>query len=209
MSVPSKDVTAPDKGASQRERLISAARASFLQRGFRNVSMDELARSVGMSKRTLYEMFPSKISLIEAVIEEKLAQLEGDLERLTSAGGAASFACAREALACIHRHAGEIQPAFMHDVKTQAPEIFSLIKKRRASLIEKHFERLIQAGQTGGSLRQDIPSRFLVEMLLCCLDGVVTPEKMEDFGMSPKEGLGAVLSVVFDGLFTESGRGGV
>ena len=43
--------------------------------------MDELARDMAMSKKTLYASFPSKTALLEAVILEKFRRIDADLGR--------------------------------------------------------------------------------------------------------------------------------
>ena len=46
--------------------------------------MDDLAAELRMSKKTLYACFPSKSSLVEAVLKDKFNEVEADLSRLAS-----------------------------------------------------------------------------------------------------------------------------
>ncbi|MGH7853681.1 MAG: helix-turn-helix domain-containing protein, partial [Candidatus Binatia bacterium] len=48
------------------QRIVVAARNHFFAHGFRSVTMDDLADEVGMSKKTLYAAFPSKLDLLQA-----------------------------------------------------------------------------------------------------------------------------------------------
>src|SRR5204862_7599806 len=73
---------APD---SSRQRIVEAARAHFFSHGFRSVTTDDLAEELGVSKKTLYSHFPSKIALLEAVLADKFASLEANLEEITRA----------------------------------------------------------------------------------------------------------------------------
>ena len=41
-----------------RERIILAAVELFTTNGIKSITMDEIAASLGISKRTLYEVFP-------------------------------------------------------------------------------------------------------------------------------------------------------
>ena len=43
-----------------RERIILAAVELFTTNGIKSITMDEIAASLGISKRTLYEVFPDK-----------------------------------------------------------------------------------------------------------------------------------------------------
>lgn len=49
---------------SQRERIIEAAAAMFAEQGIKSIRMDDIAHTLGMSKRTLYEMFDDKEELL-------------------------------------------------------------------------------------------------------------------------------------------------
>ena len=52
--------------------LREAAEAVFLRDGYADAHMDEVARVAGMSKRTLYQHYPSKEALFEAVMQDSL-----------------------------------------------------------------------------------------------------------------------------------------
>jgi TetR/AcrR family transcriptional regulator of autoinduction and epiphytic fitness len=62
----------------RRHTLLEAAAAVFLRDGYAASSMDKVAREAGMSKRTLYRLFPSKAALFEATINDSLAPLHLD-----------------------------------------------------------------------------------------------------------------------------------
>ncbi len=59
--------------------LRESAAAVFLRDGYAAAHMDEVARSAGMSKRTLYQHYPSKAALFEAVMEDGLAPFSLDM----------------------------------------------------------------------------------------------------------------------------------
>ncbi|WP_158639187.1 TetR/AcrR family transcriptional regulator [Elioraea rosea] len=66
---------------AERCRLLTeAAETVFLRDGYLAASMDDVARCAGMSKRTLYQHYPSKAALFEATIEAMLAPLSFDTE---------------------------------------------------------------------------------------------------------------------------------
>lgn len=52
----------------QRARILAAAKERFGRFGFKKTLVDEIAEDVGMSKRTLYEMFGSKEKILAAVV---------------------------------------------------------------------------------------------------------------------------------------------
>jgi AcrR family transcriptional regulator len=66
--------------AERRQRLRDAAAAVFLRDGYAAASMDAVARRAGMSKRTLYQVFPSKAALFEETIAATMAPIALDTE---------------------------------------------------------------------------------------------------------------------------------
>lgn len=62
-----------------------------MQYGIRSVSMDDIANSLGMSKKTLYQYFADKDELVEGVVDRHINEIEGDC-----------INCRREASDAIH-----------------------------------------------------------------------------------------------------------
>ena len=53
-----------------KEEIIANTGKLFLRKGCKAVTMDEVAQENGISKRTLYEVFPDKASLLDACIND-------------------------------------------------------------------------------------------------------------------------------------------
>ena len=176
--IPSPASRAGIRPRRPRARILTAARAHFFNHGFRNVTMDDLAAELGMSKKTLYTHFPSKSSLLEAVLLDQGARVEADLDRITRESPRDFGVALERLLACIQRNAGEIQPAFMRDMRREAPELFAIVTRRRREIIERYFGRLFAEGRSAGFIRKDIPVKLILEVLLGAVEAIVNPEKL-------------------------------
>lgn len=66
----------------KKEKLLDAAAASLMEKGFRRFSVDELSRNLHVSKKTVYEFFDSKKSLMESAVEHMLCKLASDVESI-------------------------------------------------------------------------------------------------------------------------------
>lgn len=60
-------------------QILSAAAELFLQRGFEAITMDEVARTSGVSKATLYVYFASKEDLFAAVMREETRRMNDQI----------------------------------------------------------------------------------------------------------------------------------
>jgi len=190
-----------------RQRIVAAARRYFFTNGFRGVTMADLAEELGMSKKTFYVHFPSKTALLEAVMEHKFAAVEADLEQVTAAGSGDFLHVLRGLLACMQRHTDELQPAFVRDVRREAPELFRMAEKRRAAMLQRHFGKLFLEGRRVGLVRKDLPVRTLVAILLGTTQAIVNPPKLAELGLTVKEGFSAVISVILGGVLTRQEKG--
>ena len=193
------------KNRSATQRLIAAARRHFFLHGFRTVTMDDLAHELGMSKKTLYGCFPGKSALLEAVLVDKFREVEADLQRVASDRSNMSDVL-HDLLACVQRHTGEIQPAFVRDIRREAPELFALIETRRSRLIRRYFGRCFDDARKAGLIREDIPAALITELLLAGVQAILNPAKMADLGLTPKTGFSAIIAVILQGVLTGTGR---
>jgi AcrR family transcriptional regulator len=193
-------------GSSAQQRIIAEARRHFFAHGFRGVTMDDLARELAMSKKTLYACFPSKSALLEAVIIEKFRSVDADLARITSATSSDCLGALHHLLECVQGHMEEIQPPFVRDIRREAPDLFTVVENRRRDVIQRRFGKVFSTGRRTGLIRQDIPLKLAIEILLGAVQAIMNPPKMEELGLTPKSGFSAILKVVLEGLMTEKAR---
>ncbi len=192
--------------SSARQTIVARARQHFFALGFRSVTMDDLAKELGMSKKTLYVHFPSKSALLEAVFLNKFQEVEGELEQITSECSSDFLASMRQLLACIQRHMEEVQPPFMRDMRRWGMQTFQLVERRRRDLIHQYFGKLLVEGRRAGIIRKDIPTKIVAEVLLSAVQAIMNPAKLAELGIAPKTGFSAIITLVFRGVMTEKGR---
>lgn len=67
---------------SLRERILNTAMHAFTTHGIKAVKMDDIARELGISKRTLYETYENKEDLLYAGVKQLKEQKEHDMHEL-------------------------------------------------------------------------------------------------------------------------------
>jgi len=73
----------PDPGA--RERILAAALAQIDERGLRGISMDDVAEAAGVSRASVYRLFPGKSALFAGLLDQysPFAELRGAVHEAT------------------------------------------------------------------------------------------------------------------------------
>ena len=66
----------------KRDQVIEAARKLFHKFGFQKVSMDEIAKEAGVTKKTIYMYFGSKEELLKYFIQEEISNMEKIVEKV-------------------------------------------------------------------------------------------------------------------------------
>lgn len=189
-----------------RARILAGARRHFLAHGSRSVSMDTLARELGVSKKTLYVHFPTKFALLDEVIRTKLAEVEADLARIREEHAGNPVKGLNELLFAWRQQVSEVQPGFLRDMQMEAPAQFELFSIKRRALVHKYFGGLLEEGRAAGAIRDDIPPGFIVEVLLGAAGALGRPEKIDELGLTPKALFSNLTSVLIEGMLTAKGR---
>lgn len=187
-------------------RILAIARHHFMTHGFKNVTMDDLASAMGMSKKTLYAHFPSKANLLESVLTQKLDDAERELENIVSENPHDFVGVLRQLAACLQKHTQEAQPVFIRDLSREEPALAEYLISRRRKIIEKTFVKILACGRDAGQVRDDIPIEFQIEILLAILETIAVPKHLASHNLSLTECLNRILSTFLHGVLTEKGR---
>ncbi len=69
--------------------LISAAMATFAERGVRNTLVSDIVKAAGVAQGTFYLYFKTKDDIVLAVVDSIVDRLQANLERAVAEGGSA------------------------------------------------------------------------------------------------------------------------
>jgi AcrR family transcriptional regulator len=188
-----------------RDRIVRVAEKVFLGSGFSRVLMDDLARELGMSKKTVYSHFASKEELLRAVLVHRVSEVGQGLEAIVRAkesfpaklGHVARF---------LHGKIAEVSPVFLEDIRRYAPECFRVVEEFRGRAIPHYFGRLFDEGVRSGHVRPQVNRDLLIRMLVVSIQGIIRPEAIGELRLHPGEALDHILAITFDGILTSKGR---
>lgn len=80
------NVKRKSRSETKREAILCAARQAFQEFGVQNTSMDKLSAIAQVSKRTVYNHFPSKEAIVTELLTElwRSSMMESDIKRLAT-----------------------------------------------------------------------------------------------------------------------------
>jgi len=146
-----KAITAYKQGL--RVKILTTAMADFRQRGIRGVTMDDVATELGISKRTLYEIFDKKEDLLFETLKHYYVERTEWMQMK-------SLHCANvmEIILAVYRLKVEefqqTNPNFYSDV-VKYPQVLRFLNQENMANREK-FQRFIERGISEGFFRSDV-----------------------------------------------------
>lgn len=187
-------------------RVLGLARERFFAVGFSAVTMDELAGDLGISKKTLYQLFPEKKVLLERVLEGFMAESKELVTKIADEQEIGMAQRLGRLLTLIAERLGEIKLPFIRDLKRHAPDVFSRVEKFREKVLLETFRRLHREGIRQGVIRRDISEVFVHEVLLALVNNIANPDKLTKMQLPPAAAIEGICRIVFEGVLNEKGR---
>ncbi|PPK85581.1 TetR family transcriptional regulator [Neolewinella xylanilytica] len=147
------------------QKLVNSARELFKRIGIRSVSMDDIARELGVSKKTLYQLVDNKEQLVRMVMAEQTC---GDLKVLDQHRDEALDAIdelLRNSRYFI-RSMRSISPTAVHDLQKYYPDIFhSRVKDHHQVFLDRVKDNL-NRGIAEGIYRSDIDAEVIAQLFV-------------------------------------------
>lgn len=150
-------MTEHGKDASQRaelrERIVVTATEAFASKGIKSITMDDIAAALGISKRTLYEVFADKESLLKECILKAQADRDKYLQQVYKESHnvlEVILAVFQKSIEMFH----QTNKRFFEDIK-KYPKIHEMMRARQDSDSAETMS-FFKAGVDQGIFRSDV-----------------------------------------------------
>ena len=141
----------------------------FMQYGIRSVSMDDIANSLGMSKKTLYQYYADKDELVDAVVNTHITGIEGDC-----------LDCRKDAKDAIHEifitmerimdEFNNMNPMLLYDMEKFHFKAYQRFREHKDKFLIKVIRENIEWGISDelyrSDLNIDIMCKFRIESMM-------------------------------------------
>lgn len=158
--------------------ILERASAVFIRYGIKSVTMDDLARELGMSKKTIYKYFSDKNQLVVSIIEMKLEMDQAlCLNNQSQSQNAIDDIISMSTL--ILEQLNNVNPTVFFDIKKYHSEASKLLHDHKwnflLSIITANIERGKAEGFYKKDLETDIISRLYMSNMEVILNGTIFP----------------------------------
>jgi len=175
------------------DRLLSESLRLFKKNGIRSVSMDDISKELGMSKKTIYQYFANKTELVEKVLnhlleKDRIPCLEQDTADMN----------AIDVLLAVSRNVSiqlkDMNPINAYELQKYYPAIYREFIIRKRDHVFEQVKRNFEQGISEGIYRNDLDIDLVARLYIQKLVDVHDPE----FLSSVNFGFEKVFQVMFD-----------
>ena len=142
-----------------KEEIVKRALNDFMQYGFKTFTMDDLASKMGISKKTLYEHFPSKNDLVEAVLDYALDMSCKNIEAFVQGDGSV--------IENVYRNQKKVKEIFninsdrpIWELQKYYSKTYERMEIEFAKSDARFIDKLLEKGWKEGLFREDINVNF-------------------------------------------------
>jgi len=154
-----------------KKEIINNASNLFLQYGCKNVTMDDIANEMSISKKTIYTHFKNKTDLVRAgvfKIFKDVNSIVSKVQRNNSNPIISLYEIKKVAFQFLNKD-NESQ---RYQLQKYYPKIFAEIKKKEFETMLVNFENNLKEGIKMGFFRKSINPEFLSRIYINGLQGV-------------------------------------
>ncbi len=158
----------------------------FITLGVKSVTMDEIAAELGISKKTIYTHFPTKIKLIDATADFVFQNIAEGIEQIKAKDKdpIAELYAIKE-FACVHLKHEKTSP--QHQLQKYYPKVFLKVREKQGEMLKEITRDNLKKGIEKGIYRSDLPVEFISRIYFVGILGTKDHEFFPESQFSPHQ----------------------
>ncbi len=146
-----------------KSKILNGAEELFFKYGIKSVTMEDIAKHLGISKKTIYQFYSDKNELVEIFMAERLKENEHECRLI-----AKNAANVIEIFFALMEHLGvmfsNMNPKLFYDLQKYHPTTWKLFKQFKEGFIELMVQDSLKRGMKEGFVRKDINTKIIARL---------------------------------------------
>ena len=164
--------------------LIGSVAQLFMRLGIKSLTMDEIARQLGVSKKTLYKYASDKKELVTKAVRLAIDEEECVLSEMHKAEGSAIDKIFAINI-MISEKLQSIQPDVIFDMQKYYPEAWAIMEEHKCVFIHNQIKENLEEGIKQGLYRKnmdpELVARIYVTLINSIFDSPIYPSSNHSF----------------------------
>ncbi|PZX49120.1 TetR/AcrR family transcriptional regulator [Algoriphagus chordae] len=188
-----------------KDKILEVAIEQFSNYGVRIVTMEDIARLAGMSKKTIYQEFKDKKELVKVAFSTVLEQDCQSLQSFMKTGdGVIEHLVYTSKM--VRERMSKMNPLVIIEIQRYFPDTWEVFEKYRSEVIETDLVNVLERGKELGYFRPEINSTILAKMRVEQISAGFNMVNFRNNEFNLMELQVSALDHFLYGIFTEKGR---
>lgn len=135
----------------------------FRKYGIKSITMDDISRELGISKKTLYQIVSDKAELVEQVMMNNFNEFKASVSQITSKKYDPVMQLIKLNIQVLE-HLKTFSPAVEYDLRKYYQPTFEKIKNNHIGLLKEFIFRNIETGKNAGIYRTNLDTEILTKL---------------------------------------------
>jgi AcrR family transcriptional regulator len=189
----------------KREEIMQNATVVFMRFGIKSVTMDDLARELGISKKTIYQHFKDKNNLIESIIQKRLDKDQRECVSIRD-NSLNAIDSLNRVISMVAENLGSIHPSVFYDLQKYHPKANQVLNNHKNSFVLDFIHNNILRGIKEGYYRSDFDVEIVSNVYVRMTDSVITGEILNSDKKNLQTIYQEVIAFMIHGLISDKGR---
>ncbi len=154
-----------------KEKITDKASEMFLSYGFKSVTMDDIAASLAISKKTIYQHFENKTKLVEEVTFTLFEKICGGIDQISERTNN-SIEELYEIKLYVMNHLNDEKASPQFQLKKYYPYIYDELKAKQFEVMKDSVYDSVIKGIEMGLFRDSIDAPFISRMYFNGMSGI-------------------------------------
>ena len=184
--------------------IIEKASLVFMRNGVKSVTMDDLAKQLGMSKKTIYKFFKDKNDLIAQIMQSKV-----ELDKMVCENVKVNAENAIDELIQISKFIsemfGEVHTSVFFDLQKYHREAWNIMENHKVGYVKHQILQNIQRGIDEGLYISDLKKEVIAAAYISNMDTIFENKGQLLGAMNLSEILTEIIRFQLRGMVNEKG----
>ena len=169
---------------STEKNILEGAKNLFMQFGLKSITMDDIARKAGVSKKTIYQFFSDKNSIVFKSVHEHFSEHRMEIENVLDNSKDAIESIYRISK-CMKVQVEAINPTVLYDLQRYFPKAHKRFLEFKNTFIKDRMVKILEDGIESGYFRKEINPEILIiqriEQVQLAFNNDIFPRDKFDF----------------------------